>query len=235
MEWVHHYFGTPESPRDVRQYRASVAETLRALGSPVMVKHKYNADDVEKVVAVESPNRSTTFGQTRRNDPISHGVGFVSVEEQDDEWIGPDADEVVVSETSPGEGWVNAPRYRGYGPGYLLYLIEPDRAEDLFKLSEGGAIIRVQEAQALAPWYPEINDNDLIINVEFDRAGNVVATHERYEAKMVSPIAMRGYDRRGGREHQGVLGNRFVVGQNFEMAFVPKTQTEEIYQVEVDR
>lgn len=232
---VMHYYGSAEAPRDVKQLRASNMEMMRAMGSPVVVKHKYNAEDVENGIAVASPNRSTTFKQTRRNDPVSHGVGFVSVETSPTEWLAPDASEVVRADDSPGPGWTNAPRYRGYGPGYLVYLIEPDRAEDLFKLGETGAIIKVQNALAQAPWYPEINDNDLVINVQLGRNHEVVGTYERYEAKQTSPVTTRGYDRRGSREYTEDGGNRFVIGQKFEMALVPRTPNEEVYKVEVDR
>jgi hypothetical protein len=86
---------------------------------------------------------------------------------------------------------------------------------------------------AQAPWYPEINDNDLIINVVLDIHGNIKDTLERYQAKMSSPVSMRGLDRRGRREYTEDGGNRHVVNQTFEMSLVPVNDA--LYNVEVDR
>lgn len=88
---------------------------------------------------------------------------------------------------------------------------------------------------AQAPWYPEINDNDLVINVVLGRNGEVADTFERYEAKQTNPTTTRGHDRKGRREYTEDGGNRFVVGQKFEMALVPRNENEQIYKVEVDR
>jgi hypothetical protein len=75
----------------------------------------------------------------------------------------------------------------------------------------------------VAPWYPEIEDNDLLVNVVLDGQGNVVQALERYQAKQTNPISMRGLDRRGRREASEDGGNRFVVNQTFEMTIVPTT------------
>lgn len=226
-------YGAPDVPRDVKRLRANLAEALRSFGAPAVIKHKFNAQDVDDGLAIESPNRSTTFRQSRHNDPLSFGTGFVSVEVSDDEWVSPDLDEVVTADDAPGDGWTPAPLYRGYGLGHLIYVVEPDRAEDLFKLTETGAFIKVQNAVAQAPWYPEINDNDLLINVELGRDGRILRTHERYEAKQSSPTSIRGRDRRGAREYSEDGGNRFVVRQRFEMALIPPNDI--LQQVPVDR
>jgi hypothetical protein len=207
------------------------------MGSPVIVKHMYNDRDVQDGVAEAGPNFSTVYKQTRHDDPLSHGVGYVSVEKSEDEWIHPDGKTIVVSAAQPAnigsQAFIRAPKYRGFGPGFLIYMILPDVAEDVFKLTETGALIKVQSATAQAPWFPEINDNDLIIACTVDRGERVVSTEERYQAKMSSPVSMRGYDHKGRREYTEDGGNRHVVNQTFEMALVPKNDV--LYNVETDR
>ncbi len=226
------YIGTAYVPQDIQRRRRQVQETMRRMGAPMLVKHRYNHRDVKDGQAKESLNFDDIYGQTRNEDPLSHGVGFVSVEDSDNEWVSPTG-ALVVSNASPGAGYVKAPKYRGYGLGYLTYLIQPDIAEDTFKVSETGVLIKVQDATAQAPWYPEINDNDLLINVVLDRNEQIVDTKERYEAKMSSPVSMRQFDRRGNREFTEDGGNRFVVNQTFQMALVPKVNV--LYDVEHDR
>jgi hypothetical protein len=227
------YAGEQHVPQDLRRRRKQVQETMRRMGTPVLVKHMYNDRDVQNGIAKASPNFDDIYKQTRHDDPISHGIGFVSVEDSEDEWVSPDGKTIVVSDTTPGAGYTKAPRYRGFGPGYLIYMIQPDVAEDVFKLTETGVLIKVQEATAQAPWWPEINDNDLIINVTIGRGEKIEDTHERYQAKMSNPITMRGYDRRGRREYSEDGGNRYVVNQQFQMTLIPKHDV--LYNVETDR
>jgi hypothetical protein len=231
LHYVRKYVGEEQVPQSIKSLRRKVYDAMRHLGSPVLVKHRYNADDVERGLARRSDNYSKAYGQGRHDDPISHGVGFVSVEEADDEWVMPDGT-LKYSETQPS-GAIKAPKYRGYGPGYLLWMIQPDAAVDLFKVNEAGVFIKVQSATAQAPWFPEINDNDLIINVEVDPNGSILKTYERFQAKQTNPVSIRGMDRSGRKEYTEDGGNRFVVNQNFEMALMPETDI--VYKVEVDR
>lgn len=227
------YTGEPNVPPNIRRQRHSNLDTMRRFGSPVIIKHMYNDQDVQAGIAEKSPNFSSVYGQPRHNDPLSHGVGFVSVEKSKDEWIKPDGSGIVVAKTSPGAGYVPAPKYRGYGPGYLTYVIMPDVAEDVFKLSEVGALIKVQNAQVQMGWYPEVNDNDLLVICRIDNAERVVETYERYLLKMTNPLSMRGLDRKGRREYTEDFGNRHVTDQSFEMTLLPSN--EELQNVEVDR
>lgn len=224
--------GAPNIPRSIQRQRKRSLEQMRRFGTPVIVKHMYNPQDVTLGVAEASPNFSSVYKQTRHNDPISHGVGFVSVEKSSDEWVSPQGT-LVISNTSPGTGYVPAPKYRGYGPGYLIYAILPDVAEDVFKLTETGAMIHVQQATVQMGWYPEVNDNDLLIICEIDNAENVVTDHERYLLKQTNPASMRGLDRRGRRESTEDFGNRYITDQSFEMTLLPKN--DELYNVEIDR
>lgn len=227
------YKGEPVVPRDILRQRANNLETLRRFGSPVVVKHMYNDRDRQDKIAEPSPNFSSVYGQTRNHDPISHGVGLVSVEKSKDEWISPDGKTIVQSLTSPGTGYIQAPKYRGYGPGYLIYAILPDVSEDIFKLSETGALIRVQTAEVQMGWYPDVNDNDLLITCRIDRAERVIETFERYLLKQTSPSSMRGQDRLGRREYGEDFGNRHITDQSFQMTLLPKHDT--LYNVEIDR
>lgn len=227
------YSGEPVVPRDIRRQRENNLSTLRRFGSPIIVKHMYNDLDVQNGIAEPSANFSSTYGQVRHNDPLSHGVGFVSVEKSDNEWTSPDGLSIVTADTSPGAGYVQAPKYRGYGPGYLVYAILPDVSQDLFKLSETGVFIRIQQAQVQMGWFPEVNDNDLLITCLIDRAEQVVETYERYILKQTNPFSMRGVDRQGRREYSEDFGNRFITDQQFEATLVP--HKDPIYDVSVTR
>lgn len=232
---VIHYLGEPHVPQDARRRRMQVMQAMLRMGTPVIVKHMYNIEDVENGIAKKSPTWDDIYGQERHNDPFSHGVGFVSLEESDNEWIHPTSGQIVVSVTNPGTGYIKAPKYRGYGPGYLTFAILPDVAEDMFKLDESGALIRIQNARAKMGWFPEVNDNDLLVLVELDGREQVVATHERYKLKQTTQITHRGLNRRGRRYPNEPMdyGNQLAINQVFELALVPPNDT--VYAVELDR
>jgi hypothetical protein len=230
---VTNYYGEAWVPQDIRRRRRYNLETMRRLGTPVVIKHMYNDHDVKLGLARKVESVASAYGQPRHDDPLSFGVGFASVENSPNEWYNTRTGEIVVAAVSPGAGYVAVPLHRGFGPGHLTWVIEPDIAEDEFRLNEAGALIKTQTATAQAPWYPEINDNDLIVNVVIDRHFNVVKTTERYQAKMTSPISMRGHQRQGRREYTEDGGNRFVIGHQFEMTLVPSTDI--LYSLPIDR
>lgn len=226
---VTRYVGETNVPKDVRRLRRSTHELMRRMGTPILVKKMLSEEDQLAGTATTSPNFDDVYGQTRNRDPLSHGIGYVSVENSTDEWINTTTGEIVHTNTG-----VAAPKYRGYGPGYLTYLIEPDAAVDFFKHTPEGALIKVQTATALAPWWPDIDDNDLIIHVELDKAGYIIGTQERYQAKMTNPVSIRGAkERRGRHEYSGDFGSRYVVNQTFQMVLLPRFH--ELNHVEVDR
>jgi hypothetical protein len=199
-------------------------ETLRRMGTPVILKHLYNAEDVNNGFAITGGNQDPVYGQTFYNDAITSGTGFASLETKWDEWISPTGD-LVVQDTSPGAGYTQAPKYRGYGPGYLCYAILPDVPEDVWKLTVQGNLFRTQQARVQLPWYPLSGDNDLMIICEIDPWERVIATHERYQLKQVNPISMHGADRLGRREFSlpPAGGDRLWVGQYCEASRVPET------------
>jgi hypothetical protein len=220
-------------PQDVARRRRDVENIMRRMGTPVLHKHRYNDQDFKEGLCEKSPVYDDIYEQTRSRDPISHGIGYVSVEKSDDEWYD-SSGTIVKSRLSPGPGWIKAPRYRGYGPSTLTYIIEPDASEDFFRSTPGGPIFQVMEAQAIAPWWPNINDNDILIQVVLDAQNNVVETSERWEVKgNVNSITIRGTDRRGRKETQEYFGNNHVMNQRFSINLVP--HTDEIYNVETDR
>jgi hypothetical protein len=234
------YVGANSVPRDIRRHRANNLDTMRAYGTPVVLKKMYTDRDRRLGGAVPSPNYSSVYGQVRHDDPLSHGVGFVGAKdgvmiESIDEWYDTTGRDlrILTQDTSPGTGWAKAPLYRGFGPGYLTYAILPDVAEDVFKLTDAGVLIRSQTAQAQMGWYPEVNDNDLLIIVEIDEAERVIDARERFQLKMTTPISMRGIDRLGRREANEDFGNRHITDQQFEMTLIP--ETDKLYDVEWDR
>lgn len=234
------HLGSPNVPRNIRQQRENNLSTMRRFGTPVIIKKMFLDRDVRLGDAVASPNFSSVYGQTRHDDPLSHGVGFVGADNgvmitHPQEWYDTTGanPNIVTQATSPGAGWANAPKYRGFGPGYLTYVILPDVAEDVFKINDVGVLTSIQQAQVQMGWYPEVNDNDLITVVQIDAAERVVATRERFQAKMTTPISMRGVDRLGRREANEDFGNRHITGQQFEMTLVPENDV--LYHVEMDR
>lgn len=226
-------------PWDIQRRRRYVYDALRRVGNPVLIRHRYSDEDLRNGTAtnqvITSPARDTIYGQTSVLDPLSFGTGYMSVELSPDEWYSDTTGEIIVSVTNPGSGYTQAPMYRGFGPGSLTYIVEPDRAQDYFVANSGGPVFKVQSATAIAPWYPKIRDGDLLINVTIDKQGNILSSQERYEAHKSMPISMRGLDRRGNQEKQYDTdgGNRFLINQQFEMNALPENNR--FYEVEIDR
>lgn len=196
------------------------------LGQPVLWMHKFGNDDLDNGYALSLPGSPYNIeveqcpscfnsyrGQVRGDCEVCFGTGFCSTERVADEWI--DEDGIIVS-SNPGTNEL-APVYRGFGPAVITWVIEPDAAVDVFKLSAEGAIVQTQNAQAFAPWYPPFSDNDLIVNVTLDdNLDEIVSIQEMYEAKMVNPISVRGWGK-------SARGDEFMVAQTFEMAKLPKS------------
>jgi hypothetical protein len=239
------YYGDAQIPRDVMNLRQSTMETMRRMGTPVLLKRMYTIRDVEATPprAQYSPAWDSVYKQARHDDPLSNGVGFASLDMAPGEWYDPKTFDIYTTDpngenpgyNSPDGPYLPAPLYRGYGPGFLTYVILPDRPEDVFKLSEQGVLTRTQDAKVQLPWWPLVGDNDLMITVALDDAGHITDSYERYQLKMVTPITMRGEDQGGRREFHGANagGNRYWVGQECEAVRVPDEDV--IYNVETDR
>jgi len=240
------YLGDAGVPQDMLRRRRLSLETMRRMGTPVLIKHMYTIEDVEKEIAEPSVGLDTIYEQPIHDDQLSYGIGYVSVERAPrGEWIKPATEtepaELVIQE-EPESEWEAAPLYRGFGPGYLTYAILPDAPEDVYKITEEGALIRTQQARVQLPWYPQVGDNDLLITCEIGTSENILQTFERYQLKQTNPSTMRGaaaLQRDGlGRRELDTLsmtagGNRHLVGQFCEANKVP--ETDPIYKVETDR
>jgi len=227
------YVGEESAPQDIKRLRRQVHDMMRRMGQPVIVKKMLTIADVESGYAKRSPNYDSIYGQTRNNDNLSWGTGFVSKEESTDEWINPSTGQIYKSIDSPDTSWPKAPKYRGFGPSIVTYIIEPDAPKDFFTLTPTGAMLEVQTADVTMAWFPQVNDNDLIINVELDDYGYIRNVGRRYQAKMTTPITIRGMDRKGRKEYGGDFGNRHVVNQTFPITLVPENNV--LMQVETDR
>lgn len=231
--YVTKYVGEENAPQDIKRLRRQVHDMMRRMGQPVIIKKMLTIADVESGYAMKSPNYDSIYGQSRNNDNMSWGTGFVSRELSDNEWINPSSGEIIKSDFVPDPSWPKAPKYRGFGPGVVTYIIEPDAAQDYFTLTPTGAMIQVQSANVTMNWFPKVNDNDLIIHVELDDYGHVFDSGRRYQAKMTNPVTIRGMDRKGRREYDGDLGNRHMVNQVYPITLVPENNV--LMQVEIDR
>lgn len=227
------YCGAESAPQDIKRLRRQVHDLMRRMGQPVIFKKMLTIKDVEMGYAERSPNYDNIYGQTRNNDNMSWGSGFVSKEKSDDEWIDPSTGDIVKADASPGSGWTKAPRYRGFGPSIVTYIVEPDAPQDFFTLTPQGAMIQVQTANVTMGWYPKVNDGDLIIHVELDDYGHVVNSSHRYQAKMTTPVSIRGLDRKGRRDTGDEFGNRHMVNQTYEITMIPDNHV--LRNVEIDR
>lgn len=234
---IRYYTGDPDVPRDVQNLRLSNHETMRWMGTPVLLKRIYTIEDVENGVAKKSPTMDDIYNQSSYdNDQLSYGVGFVSVETQDGEWYDPATGNIYIGTINPNPSYLPAPKYRGYGPGFLTYAIMPDRPEDVMRFTEQGTLIRTQTGRIQLPWWPALGDNDLVIECELNPNGTIAQTYERYQLKMVTPTTLRGLDRMGRREFDSTSGgNRFWIGQEADLVVIPKSVNEPAYQVETDR
>lgn len=230
---VIHYLGEGIVPQNIKRRRRQTMEVLRRMGTPVLIKHMYNIDDVAKGIATESPNFDTTYKQSAQSDPISYGVGYISVETQAGEWI--DTEGNLRIQPNKEEGWEPAPKYRGYGPGYLTYVILPDAPEDVFKRTPQGLLLHTQLSRVQLPWWPYVGDMDLLITVELDAQERITEAIDRYRLHKVTPVTMRGLDRHGQREFgaPNAGGNRYWIGAQCEAN--RELDTDAVYNVEWDR
>lgn len=244
---VHHilkYVGEQNVPGDIKRLRRASSETVRRMGTPVLIKRMLTDRDARLGLASKSANFDSVYGQTRNMDPLSHGTGYTSKTFSENEYIN-SSGEIFKSEIDVSAQYVRAPKYRGYGPGFITYIIEPDVAMDYYKHTPEGVLVRIQQATAQTLWWPDIQDNDLIVHVELDNNNNIVDTFERYVTKMVNPVSLRGLDRKGrerGNHPDAIadgatlgadLGNRHVVNQQFSMSLLPWQHV--LYGVEIDR
>ena len=245
-------------PAQVVRRRRSVYDVLKRVGTPFLFKHRWTDNDVTIGLAQPSPAFNDIYGTSVTYDSLSHGTGFVSQVLSPDEWYDPNGN-IVVSPTQPGSEYTQAPLYRGSGPGWIVWCIQTDAPDDYLKLEEGGTVVRVQEPQIICPWFPTMNDGDLLISLLLDNEGNILDTYDRWELKQTRQITIRGYNFNGARETaidtqipygsagtplggtRGVpytesytnMGNAFIIQQLTVQNRLPNENV--AYQVEVDR
>lgn len=224
-------------PWETRRRRQQVAEMLRRMGTPALLKHRYSDLDVREGVAQKAPGRDSIYGQARNNDPLTLGTGYTSVELSTNEWFDNEG-KIVISETSPGAEYQQVPRYRGFGPGHLIYVIMPDAARDYFTYDPGGAFYNIEESRAITSWTPKIWDGDLLITVTTDAIGNIISKEEVYECNKVTPLTMRGRDRLGLPEKPNDSNyfntpNRWIMNQKFTIIKIPDLDPRQ--EVQIDR
>ena len=205
--------GPPNTPQDVKRLRRENMDMCRRHGEPVVFMHQFNENDVEAGIAKVCPyDYDDDYGATRENCPVCFGVGFVSMEDDPNAWL--DSNGNTVYGSDPGTG-VHAPLYGGYGPRYLTWMVEPDAAVDVFRISDQGVMVQTQQAQGFAAWFPALGDNDLVVNVNLSRDGFTITDEEdRFQLKRVNPVTVRGFGRRATFQ-------QFQVSQTFEMARIP--------------
>lgn len=222
--------GPPNTPQEIKRLRRENMDLCRRMGQPVVVRHMYSLEDVTAGIARTCPAcYDPAYDHIRADCPVCYGFGFASVEDNPlDLWINT-AGQVVATST-PSAGWVKAPRYGGFSAPVLTWLIEPDIAVDVFRISDQGVLTQIYDAQGMAPWYPSLGDNDLCINVTIDRDGfTITETLDRFQLKRVQQITVRGF---GRVTIPATNGQPLLVAQTFEMNKVPTNQ--HIYDVPVD-
>ncbi|MEM3008604.1 MAG: hypothetical protein QXU32_01670 [Nitrososphaerales archaeon] len=214
--------GPPNTPQEIKRFRRQVMDACRKLGQPVVFRHIWTAEDEAKNLAKRCPACwDSIYEQVRGDCAVCYGFGYASKEFaiNPNLWINNDGQ--IVETTTPQTGWVRAPRYGGFAQSVLTWLIEPDVAVDIFRISELGTMVRTYEATGVAPWLPHLADNDLCINVVLSHSDyKIVSEEDRFQLKMVQPMTVRGFGRQGRLFGAGP-SQEFRVGQTFQMAKVP--------------
>ncbi len=218
--------GPPSTPHGVKQLRKQVLDSMKYLGQPVVHMHIWNTNDVTTGLAKSCPAcYDTTYGQVRNDCQVCYGTGFVSVENTTlGNYVNINGQLVT---GDPGTGII-APKFGGFGPRTLTWVIEPDKAVDVFKLTAQGALVKVQNADAYAAWYPDMHDNDLLVNVQLNHDLTVAAENLRFQLKMSTPMSIRGW----GKKQQGLREYEYMAAQTFEMNLLPTGIT--LYSVPLD-
>lgn len=203
--------GPPSTPQEIKRHRRQVGDSLRRYGQPVIHRHMYTLDDVDKGIAKKCPACfDDAYSQVRNDCPVCHSVGFVSVEESPDRFI--DADGTLTDMPTD----TVAPRYGGFAVPTLTIVMQPDVPIDLFKINERGVLTRIKDSKAYTYFTPIFADNDLLITVEIAVDGySIKNVLDYYQAKKANRHTIRGWGKRVRNE------NQYIVGQEFEMALVP--------------
>ena len=239
--------GARRTPQEIKRLRRENMDLCRRMGDSVILKHQYNNDDYNNGLAYIATNNITDlttipddtdptlakhcpacwndeYDRARSTCPVCFGVGFVSLvnDYTTDLWI----ENGLLSDDNQGSNQP-APEFGGYGPGIVTWMVEPDVSVDVFRINEQGVMVQTENAQGVAPWYPDLGDNDLCINIDIDDSFNqIIAITDRFQLKMVNPNTVRGF---GRRQHF----QNYKVSQQFAMARIPNNTI--WYQIPTDR
>lgn len=213
--------GPPNTPQEIKRLRRENMDLCRRMGQPVVVRHMYSLEDVTAGIAQKCPAcYDAVYEHVRGDCPVCYGMGFASVELNNANpklWI--TSQGTVVQAISQPAGSIQAPRYGGFGVPYLTWLVEPDVAVDVFRITDQGVMTQQYDAQGFAPWFPILGDNDLCINVSLKPDGFTInQALDRFQLKKVQQVTIRGF---GRRTSPGSLGQPLLVAQSFEMNKVP--------------
>lgn len=202
--------GSPAVPQDLRRLRKEAGDFLRRYGEPIVHLHAFTLDDLDHGKAVRCPACISKYNKAPRSDcQVCFGTGLVSIEQDPTQWI----DENGFATTTPTD--IPKPLYGGWGFPILTRVVQPDVSMDEFRLSPEGVLTQVQQAQGYAFWLPQMNDQDLLVNVSVTRDNTTVNNvFDRFLLRSVMPMTIRGW---GIRE----MNRRYITGQRFEMDKAP--------------
>lgn len=203
--------GPPSTPQEIKRHRRQVGDMLRRYGQPIIHRHRYTLDDLEKGVAKHCPACfDDAYSQTRNDCPVCYSVGLVSVDDDPERYID-DYGNMTSIETD-----MHAPLYGGFARPSLTLMMQPDVAIDLFKIGDRGVLTRVEDSKAYTYFQPEFADNDILITVLIAQDGySIKEILDHYEAKITNNMTIRGWGKRVRDQ------NMFTIGQEFEMVLVP--------------
>jgi|SRR6476469_5885141 len=103
----------------------------------------------------------------------------------------------------------------GYADAQIIYGTFSDVREDRIKVGVGGVLMFDREPQVIFPWIPDMGNGDLIITGTFEEDQvTVIDTEDRFVLKEVTPVTLRGYQRK-------VQTVEYKVQQNSMMDRVP--------------
>ena len=103
----------------------------------------------------------------------------------------------------------------GYADAQIIYATFSDATEDRIRVGPTGVLMFDREPQVIFPWLPDIGNGDLIIQAEFDNdTQTVIDTLDRFVLKEVTPVTIRGFQRK-------VQTVEYRVQQNSQMDRVP--------------
>jgi hypothetical protein len=201
----------------------------KRLGQPIVIRHIYSPEEVKDGTAKTCPACwRSAYDQPRDDCQVCFGIGFVSTQDSFDPTLYVSQDSTIVI-GDPGTG-IRAPQWGGFAESFLTWMVEPDVAEDWFKITDEGVLARIYDSRGLAPWYPKLHDNDRCVNVTVDRGNwNIVDEDDRFQLKMVEQVTIRGL----GKPGRPAPEQSFLVNQSFQMNRIP-TSHYSLYNVPID-